>query len=111
MTITIHRGINQIGGCITEIASAKGSKILIDLGHNLPEGENRDNDPLEKAENIDPILDGLDAIFYTHSHGDHVGFEAYVAKKGIPQYIGALSKKLLLLQRGNILYYHPTPEL
>ena len=31
MTITIHRGINQIGGCITEIASASGTKILIDL--------------------------------------------------------------------------------
>ena len=39
MTITIHRGINQIGGCITEIKSEKGTKILIDLGHNLPEGD------------------------------------------------------------------------
>ena len=111
MRITIHRGINQIGGCITEIASASGTKILIDLGHNLPEGENRDNDPLEKVENIDPILNGVNAVFYTHSHGDHIGFEAYVDKKEIPQYIGQLSKKLLLLQRGNILYYHPTPEL
>ena len=111
MTITIHRGINQIGGCITEIASASGTKILIDLGHNLPEGENRDNDPLDKAENINPILNGVSAVFYTHSHGDHVGFEAAVDKKGIPQYIGRLSKKLLLLQRGNNLYYHPTPEL
>ena len=111
MTITIHRGINQIGGCITEIASTSGTKILIDLGHNLPEGENRDNDPLEKVENIDPILNGVNAVFYTHSHGDHIGFEAYVDKKGIPQYIGQLSKKLLLLQRGNVLYYHPTPEL
>ena len=111
MTITIHRGINQIGGCITEIASASGTKILIDLGHNLPEGENRDNDPLDKAENINPILNGVSAVFYTHSHGDHVGFEAAVDKKGIPQYIGRLSKKLLLLQRGNNLYYHPSPEL
>ena len=104
MTITIHRGINQIGGCITEIASANGSKILIDLGHNLPEGENRNNDPLEKAENIDPILDGVNAVFYTHSHGDHVGFETHVAEKGIPQYIGALSKALLIQLRENLLY-------
>ncbi len=111
MTITIHRGINQIGGCITEISSDNGHKILIDLGHNLPEGDNHNNDPLEKAENIDPILDGVDAVFYTHSHGDHVGFEAYVASKNIPQYIGKLSKRLMLLLRGNILYYHPTPEL
>jgi len=57
MTITIHRGINQIGGCITEIATASGTKILIDLGHNLPEGDNWDNDLLDKAENIDPILE------------------------------------------------------
>ena len=104
MTITIHRGINQIGGCITEIASASGTKILIDLGHNLPEGDNRNNDPLEKAENIDPILEGVNAVFYTHSHGDHVGFEAHVAEKGIPQYIGALSKELLIQLRENLLY-------
>ena len=37
MQITIHRGIDQIGGCITEIRTAR-SKILIDLGHNLPKG-------------------------------------------------------------------------
>ena len=38
MKLTIHRGINQIGGCITEIQSSSGIKILIDLGHNLPDG-------------------------------------------------------------------------
>ena len=110
MTITIHRGINQIGGCITEIASAKGTKILIDLGHNLPEGDNRDNDPLDKAENIDPILKGVDAVFYTHSHGDHVGFEAHVAEKGIPQYIGTLSKALLIQLRESLLYNMQHPK-
>lgn len=36
MKITIHRGIDQIGGCITEIATEK-ARILIDLGQNLPE--------------------------------------------------------------------------
>lgn len=35
MNITIHRGTNQIGGCITEI-STEGCKLLIDLGSNLP---------------------------------------------------------------------------
>lgn len=35
MNITIHRGANQIGGCITEI-STEGCKVLIDLGSNLP---------------------------------------------------------------------------
>ena len=27
MTITIYRGIDQIGGCITEIESSNGTKI------------------------------------------------------------------------------------
>lgn len=34
--IIIHRGINQIGGCITEIAT-NTARILIDLGQNLPD--------------------------------------------------------------------------
>ena len=34
INITIHRGANQIGGCITEIATTK-AKIIIDLGSNL----------------------------------------------------------------------------
>lgn len=33
MNITIHRGANQIGGCITEIATEK-AKIFIDFGSN-----------------------------------------------------------------------------
>lgn len=32
MKITIHRGINQIGGCITEVQSASGTKILMTWG-------------------------------------------------------------------------------
>ena len=104
MTITIHRGINQIGGCITEIASASGHKILIDLGHNLPEGDNQSYDPLEKAENIDPILDGVKAVFYTHSHGDHVGFETYVAERGIDQYIGKLAKDVMIAHRKHMTH-------
>ena len=36
MKIRIHRGANQIGGCITEIRSDNGTRVLIDLGHNLP---------------------------------------------------------------------------
>lgn len=35
MQITIHRGINQIGGCITEI-STQTTRIFVDMGENLP---------------------------------------------------------------------------
>jgi len=43
MKITIHRGINQIGGSITEIAT-DNTKILIDFGQNLPDGEGNVSD-------------------------------------------------------------------
>ena len=73
MKITIHRGTNQIGGCITEIQSAKGNKILIDLGHNLPNGDDNADDVLDKQENLNAILKGVSDIFYSHYHGDHIG--------------------------------------
>ena len=50
MRIKIHRGIDQIGGCITVIQSASGTKILIDLGHNLPEADGQVNDIYDTPE-------------------------------------------------------------
>lgn len=91
MKITIHRGFEQIGGCITEIRSKKGSKILIDLGHNLP-GVNQE-DELDKDENLQRLLDGVDAIFYTHNHGDHLGFYEKVPD-GIHQYMGKVATEV-----------------
>ena len=35
MKITVYRP-NQIGGCITEIESKAGTRIIIDIGSNLP---------------------------------------------------------------------------
>ena len=34
MQITVHRGLNQIGGCIAEIATSS-SRVFIDMGENL----------------------------------------------------------------------------
>ena len=50
------------------------------------------------------LLDGVKAVFYTHPHGDHVGFEIEVAKRGIDQYIGSLSKELMILLKGHLAY-------
>ena len=94
MKLTIHRGINQIGGCITEIQSSSGIKILIDLGHNLPDGGGLAEDEYDVPENLDRLLDGVSAVFYTHYHGDHIAFEAAVAKKGINQYLGDIAKRI-----------------
>ena len=104
MKITVHRGIKQIGGCITEIKSEKGAKILIDLGHNLPEGDKPSDDIYDQPEKLDELLEGINAVFYTHPHGDHLSFEAKVKEAGIPQYIGKASKAMLLVLKGHQAY-------
>ena len=94
MKILIHRGANQIGGCITEIQSDKGTKILIDLGHNLP-GESEKEDKFDDPANLSALLDGVSGIIYTHNHGDHLGFYHQVPET-IPQYIGQMSRDVVL---------------
>ena len=96
MKITIHRGLNQIGGCITEIQSLFGTKILLDFGHNLPNGNDAAEDVYECPENIDELLKECSAVFYTHYHGDHLGFTAEVHKRGVPQYMGPLAIRMML---------------
>lgn len=97
MKIQIHRGARQIGGCITEIAT-EGCRILIDLGSNLPgnspDGADGDRaEELTKAE-VEKLTDGVDALFYTHYHGDHVGLLPWVPPH-IPQYIGAGAREVM----------------
>ena len=58
MKLTIHRGANQIGGCITEIATSK-AKVFIDLGSNLPGSDKTDY----SADEVRRITTDADAIF------------------------------------------------
>ncbi|MEA4905949.1 MAG: MBL fold metallo-hydrolase [Petrimonas sp.] len=102
MKITIHRGIDQIGGCITEIAT-DNSRILIDLGQNLPDGEGIVDDDLANREAIGKITQGIDAIFYTHYHGDHLGLFHYVPDN-VPQYIGKVAKQVTLCKHRQLSY-------
>ena len=88
MKITIHRGASQIGGCVTEIRTEK-ARILIDLGSNLPGSDKPDF----TTEEIKRLTDGVDAIFYTHYHGDHIGFHNLVNPE--KQYIGEGAKEVL----------------
>ena len=63
--IKIYQG-DQIGGCITVI-STDNTKIVIDFGESLPGAE--------VVENIefDWDMENVDAVFFTHYHGDHIG--------------------------------------
>ncbi len=83
MEIIIHRGQNQIGGSIVEVATPK-TRIVFDVGVNLDEKEIVDV----------PKVDGLfsepavyDAVFVSHYHSDHIGLLNFVVPN-IPIFMG-----------------------
>ena len=70
MKITVHRGSNQIGGCVTEYES-NGWKLFVDYGEQLPGAPMSD-----KKLEIDGLTCGdirKSALLITHYHGDHIG--------------------------------------
>ncbi len=83
MEVRIIKGANQIGGCITEITSSKGTKIIIDYGDNLDDKEQIIIPGLTKNDDLKPSYDG---VIITHSHKDHIGCASLV-KKDIPIYV------------------------
>ena len=112
MNIQIHRGLEQIGGCITEI-STKTSRVFIDMGQNLP-----GNGEQTTAEQDKEMVEGFfknnpkahEAVIYTHAHEDHVGLFYYVPNE-VPQYIGEGGKEILLakyelIKKGHKLEYN-----
>lgn len=103
MQIKVHRGLDQIGGCITEI-STETSRVFIDMGQNLP-GNGVDTTPEEDRALVNGILSQnvktYQAVVYTHAHEDHVGLFEYVPDD-IPQYIGE-GGKLLLVEKYDLI--------
>ena len=120
--IKVHRGLNQIGGCITEIWTDT-SRIFIDIGQNLPgncsASESKDKTSFGSAErslqstivNAEPTLPEEDdemvknlfvqnkkeheAVFYTHGHEDHIGLFMYVPDN-VPQYMSDGTREIIL---------------
>ena len=102
MKITIHRGINQIGGCITEIATER-ARILVDLGQNLPDGEGNVQDAFASSGAIEQLTRGIDAIFYSHYHGDHLGIFHFVPNS-VKQHIGSVAKRVALCKHQRLAH-------
>ncbi|MBN1617712.1 MBL fold metallo-hydrolase [Candidatus Dojkabacteria bacterium] len=109
MRIKIHRGIDQIGGCITEIAT-NTTRFMIDLGQNLPDGEGIVHDELANRESVEKLTEGIDAIFYTHYHGDHLGL-FHLVPDTVPQYIGSVAKRVVLCKYKRLSYIKDRKEL
>lgn len=92
MQIIIHRGTHQIGGCITEIQSKRGTRIAIDIGENLPTINKEKNTEI-KVVGLNTGNPSFDAVFITHYHGDHIGLYNKIYPN-IPIYIGEHSKQI-----------------
>ena len=79
---------NQIGGCITVISTNK-TKIVIDFGENLPGAEKETNIDFDwEHENVD-------AVFFTHYHGDHIGRFMEIPDD-VDLYMGEVTFKVML---------------
>lgn len=98
MYIKIHRGAEQIGGCITEISSST-SRVFIDMGDNLP-GENTMSEQ-EKSSYVSSIfaqnIKENTAVIYTHAHADHIGMMTYVPDY-VPQYMSEETKRHCIIK-------------
>ena len=94
--IKIYRGVNQIGGVVTEIR--KGNhRILIDFGAVLPGADNAEaaDDELVKQVFSDRDVK-TDAVFFTHYHGDHVGLKNRIPDD-IPLFAGRTAIEIMKL--------------
>lgn len=85
--IKIYQG-NQIGGCITEI-STDTTKIIIDFGESLPGAEVVENIEYDWAK------ENVDAVFFTHYHGDHIGRFMEIPDD-VDLYMGEVTRKVLI---------------
>ena len=90
--IIIHRGTNQIGGCVTEIKT-ENHRIFIDFGEELPGTESEAHDL--KIEGLNYEGKKCDGVFFTHYHGDHVGMFQTI-QKDVPLYMGECARQIML---------------
>ena len=87
----IYQG-NQIGGCVTLISTEVEGvthRIMIDYGSSLP-----GSDTIEDFEYPWEEMP-VDAVFFTHYHGDHVGRFMDIPRD-VPIYIGETALKVMI---------------
>lgn len=87
--IKIYRG-HQIGGCVVVITTGS-TKIVIDFGSNLPGNEEKEELSIQGLTYGEP---DVDAVFFTHYHGDHMGRLRDILPE-IPLYMGKATRRVL----------------
>ena len=99
MTIKIHRGTHQIGGCVTEYEH-DGWKLFVDYGEELPGGPKTGDLQVEGLTHGDL---SKSALLITHYHGDHIG-NVVDLPESLPIYMGALGVKIQKLLSTQLSY-------
>jgi ribonuclease J len=105
ITVIVHRGSHQIGGCCTEI-SYKGTRIAIDFGSPLP-GE------YDEKLSVPGLTEGessFDAVFFTHYHGDHIGEIANI-NPDIPIYMSGMAKDIVIAYKEYSDRFYPNVDI
>lgn len=95
----IHRGSHQIGGMCAEVRT-ETSRVIIDMGTNLPGNASTAISDRELLESIFENTSTLKAILFTHYHGDHIGIIDDLIENKISKsknYIQSLKKCQLYL--------------
>ena len=83
---------NQIGGCVTVISTIVDTivhRIMIDYGSSLPGSDTTED--FEYPWDDEPV----DAVFFTHYHGDHVGRLMDIPQE-IPLYMGETARQVMI---------------
>lgn len=115
MKITVHRGLNQIGGCITEI-STETSRVFIDFGQNLP-GNTATLSFEEQVKEDTLLVERIltlnkrehEAVIFTHAHEDHVGLISHLPNE-MPIFMGEGTRDILLAKY-DLLAHHALKQL
>lgn len=104
--ITIHRGTEQIGGCVTEIKT-DNARIFIDFGQELP-GTKTTKENL-KIDGLNCGEGDCDGVFFTHYHGDHIGMFKEI-KENVPLYMGECSREIMLTIYNTLASFQNTED-
>jgi ribonuclease J len=108
ISVTVHRGSNEIGGNCVEIVTAK-SRLILDVGMPLSEMMDNGGSRQRKPNRHDLIRRGvirpvpglfspgprIDGILLSHAHGDHFGLIEYTRPE-IPVYLSRGASKMLM---------------
>ena len=102
MKITIHRGTDQIDGCVTEYEH-KGWHLFVDYGEELS------GDPETGELQVEGLTHGdlsKSALLITHYHGDHIGSITKLPEK-LPIYMGEVAREIQLVLSNHLKTVFP----